>query len=127
MYLSVQTGGLAAGTMMSGAAPNSFRIQGQIGVYAGFPVEVQMLIEGGATSSAQPTALANATLGPFFYVDPSFPNADQYSIVVSAGIGNAPVPELSSWTLLLFGFAGLGCAGYRKLGAGVRASQRSDH
>jgi hypothetical protein len=127
MYLSVQTGGLAAGTIMSGAAPNSFRMQGQIGVYASFPVEVQMLIEGGATSSAQPTALANATLGPFFYVDPCFPNADQYSIVVSAGIGNAPVPELSSWTLLLFGFAGLSCAGYRKLGASVRASQRSDH
>jgi hypothetical protein len=92
MYLSVQTGGLATGTIMSGAAPNSFRMQGQIGVYASFPVEVQMFIEGGATSSAQPTALANATLGPFFYVDPSFPNADQYSIVVSAGIGNTPRP-----------------------------------
>jgi hypothetical protein len=27
---------------------------------------------------------------PFFFIDPNFPNADQYSIVLSPGVGNFP-------------------------------------
>jgi hypothetical protein len=42
---------------------------------------------------------------PYFYIDPSFPDANQYSIIVSPGVGNASlqnsiVPEPPSLLLL---------------------------
>jgi hypothetical protein len=52
-----------------------------------------------------------ATVDPYLYVDPSFPNASEYSILVSPGIGNAPpggIPEPASWALMLLGMAGIG-------------------
>ena len=57
---------------------------------------------------------------PYIYVDPNTPNASQYSIVVSQGIGNVPLsptPEPSSLMLLGSGIAGLAGVLRRKLSA----------
>jgi hypothetical protein len=50
-----------------------------------------------------------AMVDPKIFVDPSFPNASQYQIVLSSGVVNGlPTPEPSAWALLLTGFAALG-------------------
>jgi hypothetical protein len=59
-----------------------------------------------------------ASIDPEIYVDPTFPNANEYSIVLSEGVGNPPpttaIPEPSTWAMLLIGFGGVGLIGYRK-------------
>ena len=52
---------------------------------------------------------ANAALVPYFYIDPSFPDAALYSITVSPGVGNSPAPAPVPGTLLMVaaGVAGL--------------------
>jgi hypothetical protein len=43
---------------------------------------------------------ARAFVDPYIYIDPAFPDASLYSIVVSEGVGNAPVPEPATLWLL---------------------------
>jgi hypothetical protein len=54
-----------------------------------------------------------ATLDPNVFTD-----TQGYTILFGDGIGNGTgvptAPELSTWAMLLFGFAGLGLAGYRR-------------
>jgi hypothetical protein len=53
-----------------------------------------------------------ATADPLIFVDPSFPGADQFQIVLSDGIANglppAGVPEPGSWAMMMVGLAPLG-------------------
>jgi hypothetical protein len=57
---------------------------------------------------------AKGVADPHFAVDSSTPDAADYSLVFSSGIGNAAnlttptVPEPATWILLVFGFAGTG-------------------
>ncbi len=46
-------------------------------------------------------------------------DADTFTIDIIAGSGSAasPVPELSTWAMMLVGFAGLGYAASRRKGA----------
>jgi hypothetical protein len=66
-----------------------------------------------AQAGANPGGSASVFLDPFFSVDPAFPNADQFSILTSPGIGNSPtaVPLLP---LFASGLAGLGWLARRK-------------
>jgi hypothetical protein len=87
--------------------PNTFEGPLLLFVTPGAPLRVFMqLLAGSATGGA------TAMIDPHVVVDPSFPNADQYSIEFSPGISNAapggPVPEPATWATLL---AGLGLAG----------------
>lgn len=65
---------------------------------------------------------ATAVADPYIYVDPTFPNAHLYSVVVSSGVGNAPhqpVPEPA--TICLMG-GGLGCLWW--IGTRARRARR---
>lgn len=64
----------------------------------------------------EPPRSAYAYVDPYFSIAPGTPDADQYSIVLSRGVGNAlpsAVPEPSTWAMMLAGFGGLAFAGYR--------------
>jgi hypothetical protein len=49
-------------------------------------------------------------------------HADTFSIDIIAGSGPQTVPELSTWAMMLLGFAGLGYAAVKRKGAGRAAS-----
>jgi len=55
---------------------------------------------------------------PYIYIDPNFVGGDQFTLLISAGIGNAPlsnaIPEPSTWTMLLLGIAGVGILARRR-------------
>ena len=64
------------------------------------------------------SAHGTAYVDPFIQIDPNFAQADEFALVISAGIGNFPpnsgvAPEPSTWAMLLIGFVGLGFASYR--------------
>jgi hypothetical protein len=50
------------------------------------------------------------------FVDPMFTLPPGYTLALSPGIGNSlpPIPESSTWAMMLVGFAGLGFIGYRR-------------
>lgn len=50
---------------------------------------------------------AQAFADPFIRIDPSFANAEIYSVVVPDGVGNAPLPEPAVLLLSLLGLAGI--------------------
>ena len=56
---------------------------------------------------------ASASADPFLFVDPSFPTANLYSVVVSPGVTNA-VPEPASAMLVSLGMLGCALVGRRK-------------
>ena len=62
------------------------------------------------------TSTVTASIDPYFFIPSTDPNAGEYSIILSPGIGNAPlstIPEPSTWAMMLLGFAGLGFLGLR--------------
>ena len=64
----------------------------------------------GITASAGSSLIdefASASADPFIFVDPSFANAALYTVTVSPGVANAPVPEPSRAVLLLGGLGAL--------------------
>jgi hypothetical protein len=71
---------------------------------------------------ATPGGSSSAFIDPYFSIDPSVPDPQDYRILVSAGVENigpaGGVPEMPAWTMMLLGFAGLGFAGYRRARAG---------
>ena len=60
--------------------------------------------------------VADAFVDPYIFIDPDFlARHPEYSVAVSAGIGNAApgggtVPEPASWALMVLGFGALGAA-----------------
>jgi hypothetical protein len=69
---------------------------------------------GGALGSASDFDGGTVSADPHLFVDPSFPNASEYSIVLSPNIGNSvpTIPEPSTWVLMSAGLVGL--AGLRR-------------
>jgi hypothetical protein len=103
-----------------GFDPNSFTLQGGIYATTDQNYEVKMSASVVVEATDQGPATMNAYIDPHLFIDPSTPNADQYSIVTSLGIGNAlpsSVPEPSTWAMMLVGFAGLGFGARRRIAA----------
>jgi hypothetical protein len=54
---------------------------------------------------------------PYIYIDPLFAGGNQFSLLISDGIGNtsvSSVPEVSTWAMMILGFAGVGFMSYRR-------------
>jgi hypothetical protein len=71
-------------------------------------------IDGGGVGGTQ---FGTATVDPTFQIAPGTPNFGDYKFEFSPGVGNglaSGVPELSTWAMMLIGFAGLGFAAYRQ-------------
>jgi hypothetical protein len=66
-----------------------------------------------------PGGSSSAFIDPYFSIDPSVSDPQDYRIFLSAGIENigptSAVPEMPTWAMMLVGFAGLGFAGYRRV------------
>jgi hypothetical protein len=114
--LNSQTGGLATGTIAAGSAPNSFVMNGSIQIYGGNEVSVVMHSFDSTQTTGSSTDLASSYFDPYFFIDPTFAEANpEYSLLFSSGIGNvSPVPEPSTWAMMLLGFAGVGFVAYRR-------------
>jgi PEP-CTERM motif len=79
--------------------------------------QVQMTVEGEAAAGGLEgeglvISQSSASVDPTFTIDPSFANANQYSIVFSNGV--SAVPEPSTWAMMILGFAGVGFVAYRR-------------
>ena len=68
------------------------------------------------------TFASSETMGwadAYMFIDPTFAGGDQFSLLISPGIENSPnsilpMPEPSTWAMMLIGFAGLSYASYRR-------------
>lgn len=74
------------------------------------------------------TGNASATADPIFTIDSGFALSNQFSVVMSPGVGNSPVssvPESSTWAMMMLGFAGIGFAAYRQKQKGAFKCSKS--
>jgi hypothetical protein len=59
----------------------------------------------------------SAWADPYIFIDPTYVGGNQFSLLVSDGVGNSPVggvPEPSTWAMMILGFAGIGFMAYRR-------------
>jgi hypothetical protein len=97
------------------AGPATFDGTLSFTVTSGTAIPVSFFIGAENTFSFGGSAFASAD--PFFFVDPTFADAKDYSIVLSDGIGNgiaSGVPEPSTWAMMILGFAGISVMTYRR-------------
>jgi hypothetical protein len=106
-YLSVQ--GLPAIQHVIQGGNISYSITSSVTVQLDQAVEVNIAVTVGAGTDP---ASATAFVDPYFFVDPSVLNADQYSIITSDGIGNSPNAATPLPAALPLFAAGLGVMGF---------------
>ena len=100
---------------------------GSLGSKASFSIALPETVTAGADYNLQMTVYAVAQVGagtdkqsasidPFLSIDPTFLlNNPGISLEFSAGIVNvSPVPEPSTWAMMILGFAGIGFMAYRR-------------
>jgi len=72
-------------------------------------------VSAGAGAFTNSAASVHAWADPFIFIDPTFANGNQFSLLISDGVGNTPaVPEPSTWAMMILGFAGVGFMAYRR-------------
>lgn len=69
---------------------------------------VTLYAEAQARVNSFGNEVATATADPYIYINPAFPNAHLYSVVVSPGVGNAPLPPVPEPATIGLMAAGLG-------------------
>jgi hypothetical protein len=80
--------------------------------------ELFLQVQAAVVGNSLHSEAASASADPFIFIDPAFPTASLYSIVVSPGVGNASAPAVSepaTLGLLALAFAGIGWAARRRL------------
>ena len=94
----------------------------QIIMNPGYISTVHLEIEALAGFSADPNS-GYAYVDPYIYIDPNMPDAADYMITLSDGVGNGlpttGVPEPASWVMMLVGVGGCGAVMRRRRSAGV--------
>jgi hypothetical protein len=75
-------------------------------------------VDGSSGARAGGSGFYSAYADPLITIDPTFlrNNPGDYLVFSSNVNPSAAIPESSTWTMLLLGFAGLGVAGYRASG-----------
>jgi hypothetical protein len=59
----------------------------------------------------------SAWADPYIFIDPTFVGGNQFSLLISDGVGNSPVaavPEPSTWAMIILGFASVGLMTHRR-------------
>lgn len=114
-YVGASTSGLTVlggSGSISGPASN-LSITQTISAQSNADIFVHMFVSTAIAGNSVESS--GAFLDPIFFIDPSFVGANNYSIEISAGIGNvSAVPEPSTWAMLILGFAGIGFIAYRR-------------
>lgn len=114
-YVGASTSGLTVlggSGSISGPASN-LSITQTISAQSNVDIFVHMFVSTAIAGNSVESS--GAFLDPIFFIDPSFVGANNYSIEISAGIGNvSAVPEPSTWAMLILGFAGIGFIAYRR-------------
>ncbi len=100
-----------------GDATGNFSSLRTLTEFANRSIRIDMLVR--ADVSGYSLQSASAFLDPLFFIDPSFANANQYSIILSDGIGNgtsatAETPLPAALPLFATGLAGLGWLARRR-------------
>jgi hypothetical protein len=114
-------GGVSANPTFPGAAysPDGSFIYNNLYHASGMPFDVDGLL---FVTAQNPTGYWNLWgTSPGNYSLWESAGSYNYPIEESGTLSVAAVPELSTWVMMLLGFAGLGFAGYRRRGALVRA------
>ena len=95
----------------AGWNPNGFTISDSMSVSANTAIEVILFAE----ATAEGAGSASASLDPYFFVDPSTANANEYSVITD-GIGNSPAttPIPAALPLFATGLGALGLLGRRR-------------
>jgi hypothetical protein len=95
-----------------GFDPASFDIAYALSLAPEQIITVDMYLQADVNAGPGPQA-SNAFLDPYFYIDPTFADAADYSLQVSRGIGNSPsaVPLPAALPLFAFAVGGLGIFG----------------
>jgi hypothetical protein len=99
---------------LNGTTPASIASTYSFSADANLAIDVNMFVN--ANTGAKAGNNASAYLDPYIYIDQSFANASEYSIILSPWVGNSPsvVPEPTTWTMMLIGLAGLGYGTFRR-------------
>ena len=118
-FAAVQVNGYA-GSMVTDFATadnssDSFNLSTTIQESANSEFEVILNSAANVTTSVG-AASGSGFADPYFFIPITDPNASDYTILTSDGIGNSPVPEVpepSTWAMMLLGLAGIAFGGYR--------------
>ena len=74
-------------------------------------------VRASASANTNTPASVSSWADPYIYIDPAFVGGDQFSLLISDGIGNAPLtttPIPAALPLFLAGLAGMGFLGARR-------------
>jgi hypothetical protein len=96
--------------------PGNGNFKQTLSLVPGDTYDVSLTASADVQTAGGDSETAFAMADPSFEIAPSCGCAQDFEILLSPGISNGvlPVPEPSSWAMLLLGFTGLSIVGYRR-------------